>query len=367
MDDISIRTVVAGAGFVAGMGLGAVAQRTNFCTMGAISDLVFMGDKRRLRAWMLAVAVAVLGTQALALSGKLDLAKSIYLGPTLGWAGNIIGGLLFGFGMTLTGGCGNKTLVRIGGGNLKSIVVFLVMAVFAYMTLRGLIALARVQIENATNIGLAAHGLKSQGLPAFLAKFTGMTPTAAQGAVAAAVGLGLLAYCFKDAEFRASGTNIAGGFLVGLFVVVGWWITGVLGADEFEPTPLASFTFVAPAGETLQYLMTFTGATINFGIATTGGVIVGAFLAAKASRSFQLESFVDVNDLLRHLVGGALMGTGGVMAMGCTIGQGVTGVSTLALGSVLALVAIILGGVYGMKYLEEGSLAGAFKALLARG
>jgi hypothetical protein len=144
-------------------------------------------------------------------------------------------------------------------------------------------------------------------------------------------------------------------------------ITGIVGADDFNPVPLASFTFVAPIGEGLMYLMVFTGATINFGIAAVGGVVLGAFLMAVATRSFRIESFADRNDMLRHLAGGALMGTGGVLALGCTIGQGITGLSTLAFGSVLAILSIAAGGVYGLKYLEEGSLGGAFRAILARG
>ena len=147
----------------------------------------------------------------------------------------------------------------------------------------------------------------------------------------------------------------------------GWYATGVIGYDEFEPLPLTSYTFVAPAGNAIQYLMTFTGSTIDFGIAVVGGVIVGAFVAAMATGRFAIESFSDAGDMLRHMIGGALMGMGGIMALGCTIGQGVTGMSTLALGSVIALLSIIGGGVFGMKYLEEGSFGGAFKAILARG
>jgi hypothetical protein len=184
--------------------------------------------------------------------------------------------------------------------------------------------------------------------------------------LAAAAVLGLLWYCFKDAEFRASPPNIAGGLIIGALIPVGWLITGVVGADDFEPVPLASFTFVAPVGESLMYLMVFTGATINFGIAVVGGIIAGSFLMAMTTNTFRIESFADASDVLRHFGGGALMGVGGVLALGCTIGQGITGLSTLAFGSVLAFLSIIAGGIYGMKYLEEGSLGGAFRAILAR-
>ncbi|MGE5505967.1 MAG: YeeE/YedE family protein [Actinomycetota bacterium] len=364
MSELPLTTIVGGAAFVAGAVFGATAQRTNFCTMGALSDIVFMGDWRRMRAWMLAVAVGILVSQGLAAAGMVDLGKSIYLGPSIGWAGAIIGGLMFGFGMTMAGGCGNKTLVRVGGGNLKSLVVFLIVALFAYMTLKGLIALARIQIET-TNVASASLGLANQGLPAVLAKL-GLPATAARWTAAGVVGGGLLAWCFKDAEFRSSPRDIVGGLIIGLMVPAGWWITGVLGNDDFEPTALASFTFVAPMGDTMQYLMTFTGQTINFGIAAVFGVITGSFLASVASKSFAVEAFSDGPDMLRHFLGAALMGTGGVMAMGCTIGQGLTGMSTLSITSVIALGSIVFGGLVGLKYLEEGTLGGAIKAVFAR-
>jgi hypothetical protein len=367
MEELSTRTLVGILGFAAGIAFGAIAQRTNFCTMGAISDIVLMQDHRRFRAWLLAIAVAILGSQAMHLAGAVDLGKSIYLTPNLGWLGAVVGGLLFGFGMTLTGGCGNKTLVRLGAGNLKSLVVALVLGIFAYMTLRGLIGLARLSVVETTNLDLRGAGLASQGIPDLLAAASGLGQPALRLVAALAVAGAMLWHCFKDADFRRSPTNIAGGLMIGALIPAGWWVTGIAGADEFEPTPLASFTFVAPIGESIQYLMTFTGASINFGIATIGGVILGSFLMAVATRTFRIEGFVDAGDMLRHLSGGAIMGVGGVLALGCTIGQGITGMSTLAVGSVVAWLSILAGGVYGLKYLEEGSFGGAFRAILARG
>jgi uncharacterized membrane protein YedE/YeeE len=367
MEDMSLDALVALLGFGLGLVFGATALRANFCTMGAISDMVFIGDLNRFRAWMLAIAVAVLGSQTLHLFGAVDLGQAIYLLPSFGWAGNIIGGVMFGFGMTLAGGCGNKTLVRLGAGNLKSLVVAIILGIFAYMTLRGLIGLARVQLEAATSLDLSSAGFETQGLPELVAGAAGLSLEAARWMLTLAVAGALLWFCFKSAAFRASPRNIAAGLIIGALIPLGWIVTGVIGHDDFEPTPLASFTFVAPTGESLVYLMTFTGATINFGIATIGGVVAGSFLMAMATRSFHIESFTGAGDMVRHIVGGALMGTGGVMAMGCTIGQGITGMSTLALGSVVALLSIIAGGLYGMKYLEEGSFGGAFRAILARG
>jgi len=359
MDEYSVVTVVSTVGFVLGAAFGATAQRTNFCTMGAISDVVFMGDWSRFRSWMLAVAVAMVGSQALHLSGAVDLTESIYLSTNLGWAGAIVGGLMFGFGMTLASGCGNKTLVRLGAGNLKSLVVAVVLGIFAYMTLRGLTGLARVELEGATNLDLEAMDAASQAIPDILGAM-GLPETGTRLAVIAVFAGGLLAFCFKGAEFRASPRDMAAGLIIGLLVPAGWYVTGVIGYDDFDPTPLGSFTFIAPVGEGLQYLMTFTGSTINFGIAVVGGIIAGSFLMAKATGQFRIETFTDPGDMIKHLIGGALMGTGGVLALGCTIGQGVTGLSTLAVGSVIALISIITGAVVGLKYLEAGSFSAIF-------
>lgn len=366
MNELSVTTIVGLGGFTIGLVFGAVVQRTNFCSMGGISDLILMGDARRFRAWLLAIAVAIIGSQALDFSGVIDINRSIYLSANLGWLGAIIGGGMFGFGMTQTGGCGSRTLVRFGAGNLKSLIVMLVLGIVAYMTLRGLLALPRVQIE-ATNIDLTTRGLNNQNLGEIAGRAIGVPMATARAVVAVAFALLFLFICFKDESFRRSPDNIVGGLVVGFAAVAGWIVTGVLAKDEFEPVQLASITFVAPVGESLQYLMTFTGAKLNFGIALVGGVIVGSFLMAIATGSFRVETFVDREDLARHLSGATLMGCGGVLALGCTIGQGVTGMSTLALGSLLAWLSILGGGYLGIKYLEEGSFGGAIKAVFARG
>lgn len=367
MSELATSTIIGIGGFALGLVFGAAAQRTNFCTMGGISDLVLMRDGRRFRAWVLAIAVAIIGTQALHFAGAIDINKSVYLSSNFGWLGAIIGGAIFGFGMTQTGGCGSRTLVRLGAGNLKSLVVFLVLGVVAYMTLRGLFALARVQLESATNIDLKTRGLENQNIGEMASVVLGLQAGPARAVAAVAAAAAFLIFCFKDAAFRRSATDIAAGFLIGLSVIGGWVVTGVIAADEFNPVPLASITFVAPVGESLQYLMTYTGSTINFGIAVVGGVIVGSFLMAVATGTFRIESFVDRSDLVRHLGGAALMGAGGVMALGCTVGQGITGMSTLSLGSTIAWLSILGGGYLGIKFLEEGSFGGAIRAVLARG
>ncbi len=367
MEELPVGTLVASLGFVMGIIFGATAHRTNFCTMGALSDIVSMGSWNRFRAWLLAIAVAILFSQLMHLNGLIDLNKSIYLTANFGWAGAIIGGLMFGFGMTLAGGCGNRTLVRLGAGNMKSIVVFLILGLFAYMTLRGFIGPARLQLEALTVIDLKERGFASQGLPELLSALTGIAQGSLRWVLTLVVAVGLITYCFKGSEFRSSPRNIYAGIIIGILISVAWYLTGVIGNDTFEPVRLASFTFVAPTGDSIQYLMTYTGSTINFGIATVGGVIVGSFLMAKLRGEFRVESFTSSDDFIRHVIGAAMMGTGGVLALGCTIGQGITGMSTLAFGSLIALLSIVFGGIWGLKYAEEESLGGALREMFARG
>jgi cytochrome c553/uncharacterized membrane protein YedE/YeeE len=362
VSDLPVATVMALGGFGLGLAFGWTAQRTHFCTMGAISDLMVMGDGRRMRAWMLAAAVAIIGTQALEGLGLVAVDKSVWRAGNPGWAGAILGGLMFGYGMTLAGGCGNKTLVRLGAGNLKSLVVALVMALFAYMTQRGLTAPVRVWLDGLSP-DMNAYHLQGQGLAAILAHALGLDVGAARLGLVALVGGGLAVWCLKDRAFRASRHDMVAGLVIGLLVVAGWLVTGRLGADPFEPAPVTSISFVSPLGASLQYLMSFTGSDLDFGISLVGGVVAGSFLAARLGGRFALEGFTETPDMVRHLWGAALMGMGGVLAMGCTIGQGITGLATLSATAPLALMAILAGCALGLKRLEAGSWRGLLGAL----
>jgi Predicted transporter component len=355
------------AGLVLGVIFGATVQRSNFCTMGAISDMVLMGDTNRLRSWALAIAVAMLGSQLLHLAGLVDLNQSIYAAANLGLVGAILGGVMFGFGMVLAGGCGSRTLVRLGAGNLKSLIVVLMIGIAGYTTLRGLIGPVRLWLESWTAVNLKTLGFSSQTLPDLIGAGFGLNAGSLRWPIALLLPALLLIWVFRDARFRHQPVLISAGIVIGAIIVGGWAATGILGADDFEPAPLISFTFVAPIGSALQYVMTFTGARLDFAVSTVAGVILGAFLMAKMNGSFRVESFANAQDMISHIIGGILMGIGGVIALGCTIGQGLTGVSTLALGSFVALGGIVIGGILGVRYLEEGSLPGAFRALFARG
>ena len=359
--------------------MGAVVNKTNFCTMGAVSDWVNMGNTGRMRAWVLAIAVGVLGVMGLEAAGMVNVTSTFppYRQTNFPWLENVLGGVLFGIGMTLASGCGNKTLIRIGGGNLKSIMVLLVIALIAYFMInpfpgsdKTLYSTLFYPWTNPTAVALATN----QDLGAMLFAENAATGRMVMGAV---IGGLLLVWAFKSADFRGSFDNILGGLMVGLAVLAAWYVTSnvtvnadgevmslqayVQNWDFYSPAdavrpadaaPLASqsFTFINPMGQTLGYAASgFDRTLLTFGVMALAGVIAGSLLWSLISRSFRVEWFASGRDFVNHLIGATLMGFGGVLAMGCTIGQGITGFSTLALGSILTFVAIVFGSAVTMK------------------
>ncbi|MDP2879806.1 MAG: YeeE/YedE family protein [Sulfuricella sp.] len=362
--------------------MGALVNKTNFCTMGAVSDWVNMGDTGRLRAWLFAIAVAMLGVAVLEASGLVKLAATFppYRANQLVWAENLLGGLMFGIGMTLASGCGNKTLIRIGGGSFKAIMVLAIIAIIAYYMVNPFpdsdktlftvlfydwIRPLAVTLQTNQDLGAIVAGSGSAA-----------TPRLAIGGILALV---LIGFAFMSADFRDNFDNILAGLVVGLTVLAAWYITSnvMVSADgqpfslqnfvaeqwdmyakpeELKPAdsrPLStqSFSFINPMGQTFGYAMAgFKLTALTFGVMSVAGVILGSLLWSLVSRSFRIEWFVSVKDFFNHFVGAILMGFGGVLAMGCTIGQGVTGVSTLAVGSIITLLAIIAGSASTMKY-----------------
>ncbi|MBD3670750.1 MAG: YeeE/YedE family protein [Gammaproteobacteria bacterium] len=368
------------ATFIIALILGAVVNKTNFCTMGAVSDWVNMGDMGRMRAWLLAIAVAMLGVVLLETGSMVDAGSAFppYRGSNFIWFENLFGGLLFGIGMTLASGCGNKTLIRIGGGNIKSIMVLLVIAVIAYFmvnpfpgsdqTLYSTLFLPwmqplQVNLSGPQDLGRVIAGSDN----ALVARLV----------IGLIIGGGLLWFIFKSADFRSSFDNVLGGLVVGLAVLAAWYVTSNVSIDlmgdayslrgyasqwdfladsaQGKPAQTAtlsaqSFTFINPMGQTLGYTAEgFDSSYLTFGVMALFGVIVGSFLWSIISKGFRIEWFANGSDFWTHFVGAILMGFGGVLAMGCTIGQGITGVSTLAMGSFIAFFGIVLGSATTMK------------------
>jgi uncharacterized protein len=362
IDPTNLTTTIATLGFVLAFVFGAIANKSHFCTMGAISDIVHMDSWARMRMWLLAIAVAVLGANVLSLLGLADLSQSIYPRPRFIWLAHVVGGTLFGFGMTLASGCGNRTLVRIGGGSLKSLVVLAFLAISAYMTLKGLFGMARVNWIEPFALDLSAMG--GQDLPSISHHLFGASKATFQILIAGAIAGALFLFVFKDRDFRHDSDLILGGAVIGALVVAGWYVTGHIGYGENPETletvffgtnsrAAESFSFVAPVAYSLELLMLWSDRSlaVTFGIASVVGVILGSFAYAIVTGRFRWEGFTDAGDMRHHIVGGILMGFGGVTGLGCTIGQGISGVSTLALGSFVTLFAIIGGALLAMKYL----------------
>ncbi len=350
--------LILGLSFALAFCFALIGQKTHFCTMGAVADIVNMGDWNRMRMWALAIGVAVLGAGSLDLAGLIDLNKSLYRSTNLPWLSYLLGGFCFGFGMVLASGCGSKTLLRIGGGNLKSLVVLLVLGVFAYMSMRGILAVWRVNFLDPWAIPLPnGNDLAS------LLRQSGLSATAA-GALAVYGGGGaLLVWSLARRDFWTP-DNLIGGIGSGLVIVGVWYVSGHLGYVAEHPETLQeaflgtnsgrmeAFSFVGPTAYTLEWLMLWSDSSrvLTLGIATVLGLLVGSLTWSLATRSFRWEGFAGVEDTANHLIGAALMGFGGVTALGCTIGQGLSGVSTLALGSFLALAAIVGGAVAALKF-----------------
>lgn len=359
-DVVTLQHGLAWGTFTIAFVLGIAMSRSNFCTMGAVADVVNMGDWSRMRMWLAAIGVAVLGTQGLAWAGLIDPGQSIYTGPRLIWLSHLVGGALFGFGMVLASGCGTKTLLRAGAGNLKSLVVFVVMGLFAYMTLKGLFGVLRVGTVDRVAIELSG----GQDLPRLLAGGDTSLLGTLRLALAALIGGGLLAFALASKAFRADRGNLLGAFAVGAGIVAMWYLSGHVGHLDEDPRTLEevflstnsgrmeSLSYVAPAAYSLELLMFWSDASqsVTLGIASVLGLVAGSTAYALATRSFRWEGFQGPEDTANHLAGAALMGIGGVTALGCTIGQGVSGMSTLALGSAITLASILAGGWAGLRY-----------------
>ena len=361
MQDIDLKALanhVLWAAFALSIVFGAIAQRTHFCTMGAVADIVNIGDWTRMRMWAMAIGLAMIAFNAMVALGWIDASRSLYAGPRFMWLSALLGGLMFGFGMVLASGCGSKTLVRIGGGNLKSLVVFLVLGVAAFATLKGITAVARVATVDAVFVATPA----GQDLPSLLAAATGASKATLAAVLGLVLGGGLLAWSLAAPAGRSADVLLAG---LGLGAVVAgmWWVSGQLGHVAEDPNTLQeafiatnsqrmeSLSFVAPVAYTLDWLMFFSDKSklLTIGIVSTVGVVVGSAVVSVLSRSFRWEGFRGAADTADHLAGAALMGVGGVTALGCTIGQGLSGVSTLSLTSFVALAAIMAGAVVALR------------------
>lgn len=329
LEDYSIPTLLLAAGLLLGLVFGAAAQISRFCLRRAVA-----GDSRAERVdaggtWSLALAVAILATQAALWFELVDLSDTRFVASGLPLAALALGGALFGVGMVLSRGCPSRLLILGSSGNLRAALVFLVFSVVAYATLRGVFAPAAVWLRDAGGV---------DGAGGYLAELLGM-----QGAapiIAAVAALALLTIAWRSG---ASARDLALGGVVGLTICGGWLATGFVLLDEFDPRPADSLAFTAGGADTLFYFMVATALEPGFGLGVVLGAVLGAHLSARLRGEVKMESFSSPRQTSRYLLGGALMGVGGVLAGGCTVGAGLTGVSTLGLAPIIALLSIIAG------------------------
>jgi uncharacterized membrane protein YedE/YeeE len=344
MENLPFGVWAALAGLVAGVVLGLSARLGDFCTLGALESALYGDDQRRLRLWGVVLAVAIFGTYLGSSLGFIDISGSIY--HQIAWdpAASIFGGLLFGYGMAMAGNCGFGALVRFGGGDLRSLVVVVVMGVFAFVALSGPLAPLRIALFAQTD----ATG--PQGIANAVQGLTGLPPLLTAGAIA----LGLLAWALAHQGLRRSPRQLAWGVAAGLAVVWSFMATSWLASASFGEVQVEGLSFTAPLGRTLIWLMTSTAGGVSFSVGTVCGVLVGAFAGSLWRGLFRWEACEDPRELGRQVSGAAMMGVGGVVALGCSVGQGVSGFATLAWSGPVTLAAIGLGAVIGLRRLIGG-------------
>lgn len=356
MESWPASTIVAVAGAVGGIVLGLAARLGRFCTLAAIEDAMYGGDTRRIRMWALAAAIAILGVGISAQFGAIDLGKTLYYRLPLNPLAWVLGGVLFGVGMAFCGTCAYGTLARIGGGDLRALFVFLILGISAYMAVAGPTAELRLSLLRPLDIN-------AKDLPRAVPQLTPTLSPLTWPLVFAGL---IAAWCFANAAFRKARRHIIWSVATGVAILAGWLSTSILGADPFDPQPVVSHTYSVPLGQTVLFAMTMSSTSLTFGIGATLGVVFGAFLGALIRREFRWEAADDAREMRRHLVGAFLMGTGGVFAGGCTIGQGLSAVSVLALSAPLVLISIWFGVWLGLTYLMEGSFIGAVRSFTRR-
>tara|TARA_Y100000992_G_scaffold82830_2_gene52856 strand:+ start:4832 stop:6031 length:1200 start_codon:yes stop_codon:yes gene_type:complete len=358
---VTLLTYISILGFI----LGFVVSKTNFCTMGAVSDWVNIGDLSRFKSWMFAAGIAILGVTILEYTSYINVNDSRipYRNSVFFWPRYILGGLMFGIGMTYASGCGNKVLIRVGGGNIKSIVVLLVAGLMAYlMTRTDFYGIVFHSWMSPISPDLAKIGIEDQSLSTILSYlFSSENLSNTKLLVGLIIASIVMLFIFKSGTFIKNTDNLLGGFVVGIVVIIAWFLTGSsLGQEWIEtnnfldtPQPgvgMQSFTFINPMGETIIFLGNAADSFyLTFGVTALISVILGSFVYSITSNSFRVEWFASKQDFVRHILGAVLIGIGGVLSLGCTIGQGVSGVSTLALGSFITLISIILGAAISMK------------------
>ena len=344
LESLGEANTTALVGLLGGLLLGLAARVGRFCTLGAIEDALYGADDRRLRMWGISIAVAIIGTHLAIASGFFDLTESAYVDRVWNPWGTVVGGLMFGYGMALSGNCGYGALARLGGGDLRAFVIVLVMGLSAYFVMSGPLAYARVWL-----FPVETNATSAQSFTQVFEMF-GVGPLAS-GLV---FGGAILLIALAKSEMRKSYTHIFWGAVVGLAIVSGWIGTYWVFLNGFAAEPIETHTFAAPIGDTIFYSMTASGNALSFSVGSVVGVVLGAALGSYSKGHFRWEACEDPRELRRQIFGAALMGPGAILAVGCSVGQGISAFSLLAFSAPVAFAAIFVGAAIGLRQLITG-------------
>jgi uncharacterized membrane protein YedE/YeeE len=344
LDVLGEANAAALIGLLGGLALGLAARVGRFCTLGAIEDLLYSSDDRRMRMWGVAIGVAVIGAHLVLHLGGYDSGEAAYLNRVWTPLGTVLGGLMFGYGMAMAGNCGYGALARVGGGDFRAFVIVLVMGLSAYVVMSGPLAHLRVAIFP---VEMGADSPQSLGQVGETFGISAVSTGVVLGAV-------ILLASVATKQMLASSGHIAWGAVVGLAVVSGWAGTYWIAATGFGNEPIETHTFAAPIGDTIYYAMTASGNTLSFSVGSVVGVVLGAFAGSLFKGHFRWEACEDPRELKRQMIGAALMGPGAVLAVGCSVGQGLSAFSLLAYSAPVAFLSILAGAALGLRQLIEG-------------
>ncbi len=340
MDD-DLNLWLMGGSLLVGIVFGAASQRSKFCTVAAVSNLVLMRDYRQFHAYLAALGVALLGTGLLEWGQWVDIPASSYRGGALDWAGALIGGLIFGLGAMLAGGCATRTLVRSAEGNLGALISLLAFALVGMATLFGALEPLRIWLRDETIWILGSR-------EGSLASILGWAPWATYlGFALLCLGLILIL-----GDWRKHRGMLLAGALLGLAITAGWWVTGVLGQDEFSATTPRSVSIAGPLARGTAYLSLGQVTDSVFGLFMIAGVLFGAVASALLSRTFHWSAPAG-GRVGSYLAGGAMMGAGAILASGCNVGNGLTGMATVSVQPLIAFTAIVMGMLLGLWWLQR--------------
>ncbi len=338
-------------GFVCGFAAGAAARYGRVCSMSAVEDALIGRDFRAAKAWGLALAVALVLTQILSMFWPLDWTASVYGAPVLDVLGTFVGALIFGFGMALVGTCSFGLLVRAGSGDMRAVVSACVVGISAFTVTAGVLAPLRLLLTTPVTVDTTSFG--GPMISGIAGQLFGIDRGQAGLVAAFALAFVLVAAAILDRRLRRRPRLLLAAVVMGASIAGGWLVTA-MALERLDTARLESLSFVAPVGRLLVQIMTDQLRDASFGVAAVVGVVAGASATAILKKEVRWEAFDDVREMRRHMLGALLMGIGGVLARGCTIGQGMTAASALAISAPIVVVGVIVGAKIGLSLLLEG-------------